>query len=376
MKRVTKVCFIAFVSLLILTPLVACGGAEAPPPATGNQPPVISLTAEETTLIPNAETGITCDASDPDGDELTYTWSATGGTISGVGEIVTWKAPGFVGEFEVSVTVDDGKGHTVSQSCTITVQATQRPVIDSVTAEPAKLEREETSTVTCIASDPDDDELTYIWSASGGTISGVGKTATWKAPAITGEFLISVRVDDGKGGITESSCSIVVATPEITLILAPLPDESGSVYFNGDIITQFRIGDNAKNVGMRPYFSFDITGLAGAEIKQAKLTFTVRETFGYPWLISPRLYADSVDIVGSPRALKAADFDAMTLGELQRYNSQPPGEIDVRERLTNTLKWAKPRFQVRLRLDTNNNLNKQEDYIEFSTAELTVIYVK
>lgn len=379
MKRVTKVCFMALAFLLMVTPLVACGGAETPQPETptGNQPPVISsLTAESPTITPNAETKITCNASDADGDELTYTWSATAGTITAYNTFIFWEAPDFVGEFTVSVTVDDGRGGTAARDCTITVVTNQRPVVSSLTAEPATLQPEETSTITCSASDPDGDELTYTWTASGGTISGTGKIVTWQAPSVVGEFVISVSINDGKeGGITESSCRIVVAIPETTTILTPLASESGSVYYTGDIISAFRIGDNDKNDGVRPYFSFDITGLAGAEIKEAKLTFTVKEIAGDPWFTPPFLYVEYVSYY-APRALQGADFH-LTSYEVEKLSLEIPGEVDVHLRLAQAVRSpGKPRLQMRLRLATNNNLNSQEDYIEFSQVELIVTSVK
>lgn len=288
MKKAIKVSFIAFALLLMLTPLIACGGTAAPPPPappTGNQPPVInSLSAESPTLAPNGETKITCDASDPNGDELTYTWTASAGTITETYQtFIFWKAPGFVGDFEVSVTVDDGNGGTASRSCTITVQANQLPVIDGVTADPPTLqpsagEEISTSTLTCNAHDPDGDTLTYTWSASGGTLSGTGKIVTWQAPAVTGDFLITVKADDDKGGITEGSCHIVVGIPATTAILTPLSGESGSIYYDGTIIPEFKIGDTVNNVGIRPYFSFDTTAMAKAEIKEATLVFTVKQS--------------------------------------------------------------------------------------------------
>lgn len=382
MKTVAKACFVALAVLLMVAPVLACGGPEAPPAPppseptpTGNQPPVVtSLTPEATVLIPEAVTNITCEASDPDGDTLTYTWKATGGTISAIDDVASWRAPDFAGEFEISVTVDDGRGGTAAKSLTLTVQANQRPVVTSITAEPATLEREETSTITCVASDPDGDTLTYTWEASGGTVTGTGNIVTWKAPSDAGEFVISVSVDDAKGGIAESSCRIVVGIPEVTVILTPLPDESGSIYYDGDMITSFRIGDNDNNVGVRPYFSFDITELVGAEIKEAKVSFTVKEIVNNPWFVPPSLYVDDVDY--GAQALQAADFH-LTGTQVAQFSSEPPGETDVYLRITQALRPpVKPRLQIRLRLATDNNLNSQEDYIEFTKAELTVTYVK
>jgi hypothetical protein len=69
-------------------------------------------------------------ATDPDGDELEYSWSSTGGTIltGGASDVpdysptsnpARWQAPENPGEYEITCTVSDGiETHTES----ITVQ--------------------------------------------------------------------------------------------------------------------------------------------------------------------------------------------------------------------------------------------------------------
>ena len=381
MKRLAKVSMIAFALLIMLTPLVACGGTEAPPPPPppgGNQSPVInSLFAEKSTLIPNAETKITCNATDPDGDELTYTWTTTAGSITETYKtFVFWKAPDFAGEFEVSVTVDDGNGGTASTSCTVTVEATEIPVIDSMVAEPANLEPGETSTVTCNAHDPDGGELTYTWSASGGTVSGTGKIITWKAPAVTGEFLINVKVDDGEDGITEGSVRIVVEIPATTVILTPLPGESGTIYYDGTITSEFKVGDTTGNVGMQPFFSFDTTALSKAEIKEATLVFTVKQERGNIWNFIPStLIAQCVEY--GARALKPADYHGVQVrAEIESFHDEYPGEVDVQVNVSQVTDWLEPRFQARLIMGADSNHNNIEDWIEFSSVELHVTYIK
>jgi hypothetical protein len=88
-----------------------------------NTPPVItSLTPSTTDLPPEGSTNISCVASDADGDSLTYSWSATGGTVVGTGNSVSWEAPVAEGTYTVSVEVSDGHGGTVSDSVDIVVE--------------------------------------------------------------------------------------------------------------------------------------------------------------------------------------------------------------------------------------------------------------
>lgn len=84
------------------------------------------------------------------------------------------------------------------------------PEISSLTANPSSVEIGGTSTLICVASDPDGDNLTYIWETSGGSISGTGSSVTWTAPNAEGSYSVSCTVDDGNGGQDFESVNIEV----------------------------------------------------------------------------------------------------------------------------------------------------------------------
>jgi cysteinyl-tRNA synthetase len=84
------------------------------------------------------------------------------------------------------------------------------PTILSLTATPSSVSTVTVSTITCSASDPNGDTLTYIWSATGGTISGSGLSINWTAPATTGTYTITCTVSDGKGGSDSKNVNITV----------------------------------------------------------------------------------------------------------------------------------------------------------------------
>jgi hypothetical protein len=115
--------FALAISLLVLIALGAC--------VPHNNAPVITDLTAAPSVIGQAETTvIECVASDPDGDSLTYVWSATGGTISPSfppkseppGPIVEWTAPNACADYLVTLTVTDSKGAKTSQSVSITVK--------------------------------------------------------------------------------------------------------------------------------------------------------------------------------------------------------------------------------------------------------------
>lgn len=176
-----------------------------------NNAPVISnITATPTMVVAGDSTDITCDATDPDLDTLSYSWSCSGGAVSGSGSAVSWTAPAADGDYSITAAVSDGKGGTASQSVTVTVSSNNAPVISSVTPSPATVVAGGSSAVTCTATDADSDALTYEWVASGGSISGSGSVVTWTAPADEGGYSVTVAVSDGKGGTAALSAAIVV----------------------------------------------------------------------------------------------------------------------------------------------------------------------
>jgi outer membrane protein OmpA-like peptidoglycan-associated protein len=70
---------------------------------------------------------VTATAQDPDGDPLTYRWTAPQGSFATPAERQTvWTAPPQEGPVPVTVTVNDGKGGTASAP--VTIQVTRPPV--------------------------------------------------------------------------------------------------------------------------------------------------------------------------------------------------------------------------------------------------------
>ncbi len=171
--------------------------------AVDNYPPRIkSLAAESVAIIVGQTTTIYCTAADLDEDELSYTWTVEAGTISGSGSEVTWTAPDSEGMYVISCLVEDGQGGqaTADLDMEAVESINHPPVIVSLTARPRKIDLGATSEITCTADDPDQDELSYSWSAEVGVIDGSGETVTWTAPDVEGDFEVNCQVDDGNDG--------------------------------------------------------------------------------------------------------------------------------------------------------------------------------
>jgi hypothetical protein len=164
-----------------------------------NHLPAITSLEAPARVIPWESCQIMCNASDRDGDELSYNWSANGGEINGAGATVNWTAPLSVGSYNITVTVTDSRGGEVMKQVTITVRANWPPTVTSLVADADWTLPLGSIQVTCTASDPDGDELSYEWTATGGDISGTGAAVNWTAPQEVGIYDITVVVTDGHG---------------------------------------------------------------------------------------------------------------------------------------------------------------------------------
>jgi len=87
-----------------------------------NWPPTISsITARPATCDLGGTVELQCEASDRDGDSLSYCWQALAGTLASHDQNATWTAPTRQGYYYVSCTVIDSRGGQTSDSTAIIV---------------------------------------------------------------------------------------------------------------------------------------------------------------------------------------------------------------------------------------------------------------
>ena len=186
-------------------------------PVSINHPPTITgLIADADWVSPSSSRQVKCDAEDPDGDELSYEWTASGGDVSGSGAVVNWTAPGAVGMYDIQVVVTDSYGAEDTLSLTVSVAPYSPPIIEDliVTAEHKylkksysayKIGKAKNCQIECLASAPMGGDLSYLWSATGGEISGEGSVGTWTAPDTSGDVTVTVTVSNAAGDIVGRS---------------------------------------------------------------------------------------------------------------------------------------------------------------------------
>ena len=179
-----------------------------------NRPPVIeSVTVERLVANPTESIVIECTVSDADQDTLSYAWSTTGGTFSGTGPITAWMAPDTPGTYIITAMVADGRGGEATRELIINVTVNHSPIIERLTAEHSVVNEGESTPIECVASDPDEDELSYLWAATGGYISGEGPAVTWTAPDTCESYVVTVTVIDDRGGEASKELNLTVRKP-------------------------------------------------------------------------------------------------------------------------------------------------------------------
>ena len=107
---------ITYINLTILLMLVSVGCEE-------NQPPIIiGLHSDPGIIEKSGNSTLTCLADDPDGDNLSYSWTVALGDIIGSGNQVRYTAAFCcVGVNTINIIVKDSRGATVKGSINLEV---------------------------------------------------------------------------------------------------------------------------------------------------------------------------------------------------------------------------------------------------------------
>ena len=229
---------------------------EAPRPP--NQPPTVTASASVSSITRPCPPGtssasctpsgnevtLTANATDQDNDQLLYTWSVTGGRLTGEGRTVTWDLSGVAnGSYTASVEVNDGNQHTATSSATVTVAdctgcvEPPKPCPVVSVSCPSDVEIGQPITFTASVSGGDTAATyTYNWSVSAGTISSGQGTSTITVDT-TGLSGTAVTATVSIGGADPSCTGTTASCTSNIKVPAPNPikfDEYGNIRFNDE----------------------------------------------------------------------------------------------------------------------------------------------
>jgi hypothetical protein len=160
-------------------------------------------------------------SSDPDGEAITYKWTAPSGIILSLetSSKPTFTAPQVSTDtpYTFSLVVNDGKENSASDDVLITVlQVNKVPVANA--GPDQKVNKGSTVNLDGTASsDPDENTLTYHWTAPAGITlsSDTDPKPTFTAPEVSDEtkFTFSLVVNDGKADSQIDEVEITVLKP-------------------------------------------------------------------------------------------------------------------------------------------------------------------
>jgi hypothetical protein len=150
---------------------------------------------------------------------LTYTWSSTGGKITGNNSTASIDTNGIAGgSYTATAHIVDPKvkGGEASCSATFTVrEPAKNPPTMSCSANPSTVQPGGNSTITCTCTSPDRVPVTVgNWSSTRGSVSGMGSTATLNTSgASPGPITVSATCTDSRGLTTASTAQVTVEAP-------------------------------------------------------------------------------------------------------------------------------------------------------------------
>ena len=174
---------------------------------------------------------------------------------------------------------------TAASGCGITNNA---PVIGGIYAESDNLFTGHSYEIVVDASDPDEDELDYEWTASKGEISGGGSRVTWTTPVKAGAYNIGVKATDSRGGeaSTNLSLNVVANKPPVIVSLeaentgcrisAPVAVECIAFDQDGNSLVYQWAATGGEVEGEGPFISW----VAPAELGIYTITVKVADTMG------------------------------------------------------------------------------------------------
>ncbi|MGD0443395.1 MAG: hypothetical protein ABSA39_05610 [Edaphobacter sp.] len=218
-------------------------GQVTPPP-----PVQLGCTAQPANVFPGDPVIVTAVPANLDlRKNANYTWTTTGGKITGTGESITVSTAGVpAGDYTISGHVSQGIRPGQQASCTagFRVHAYEPPTI-ACSANPSTVMPGDPSTITSVASSPQNRTLSYSYSASAGQIASNTSTATlFTTGVLPGTITVTCNVVDDLGKQATANTSVTITAPPP--LVAPQPSNLCSVSFERDRKRPVRVDNEAK----------------------------------------------------------------------------------------------------------------------------------
>jgi hypothetical protein len=174
----------------------------------------------------------------------------------------------------------------------------------------------------------------------------------------------------GLGGTDTASVTVTVNPAVHTVTLNTVAGETGQVVQTGGSGPSLYVGDTSGNVGSRGFMSFNISGLAGKTVTEAKLNFPGPDIDGNPFADLDGLWIGMTSYTWpppySPGATPMTD---------RKYSM--PGQVVITSFVAPRVSAGAPRFQVSLHFAKNTDNGNDQDRLWWppgSHPTLTITY--
>jgi len=172
-------------------------------------PPTVACSASPNSVQVGESARVFAKAASPDGSPLTYAWTVNGQAQAAAASEFTFGSAGRQpGSYTVGVTVNTGK-FTASCSSNVTVREVPIPPPTISCLTPTLNIESGSKAQLNVRASAERTTPSVSWSATRGTVSGSGQSATFDAAGLSaGSYLVTATVDNGRGG--RASCTTTV----------------------------------------------------------------------------------------------------------------------------------------------------------------------
>jgi hypothetical protein len=295
-----------------------------------NRAPVVSLTANDYEVYKRSRVYLTGKASDPNGDNLSYAWSATTGTFTAdVSDSLsaTWEAPDTDTTATITFKASDPDGLESSAKVTIKIGAgglaNNLPEISNIFADASTtiyLSPATSYQLSSDASDKDEDQLSYSWTVNAGSLSSsTVETPDWTTPSSNQDAKVTLEVSDGEGEPVSYSKTFRVTDN-------PNPEEN-----DAPIVSISSPAENSNHIPGYVNFSGSITDPEDGDLDGTEFDWTITGP-GFNQTSTGKSFNYSITNSGTYTVTLAAT-DSEGLGNQDkvdfRINSKPVATINT-----------------------------------------------
>jgi outer membrane protein OmpA-like peptidoglycan-associated protein len=172
-------------------------------------PPTVTCAVSPNSIQVGESATVRATGNSPDGSPLTYSWTVNGQAQAASSPTFTFGSQGRQpGNYTIAVTVNTGH-YTASCSSSVTVREIPIPP-PTINCQTTTVDIESGGTAQLrVRATAERATPTISWSATGGTVTGAGESATFNGAGLSaGAYTVTATVDNGHGA--RASCTMTV----------------------------------------------------------------------------------------------------------------------------------------------------------------------